>query len=62
MEGHGYSWSDEALVHGFSPFFDDVFPEDSPLIGFWAAHDANAPHAADGKNNVPKGWRRFEFA
>ena len=62
VEGHGYSWSDEALVHGFSPFFDDVFPEDSPLIGFWAAHDANAPHAADGKNNVPKGWRRFEFA
>lgn len=58
----GYSRSDEAFVYGYAPFFDDVYPEDSPVIAFCAALARTLTSAADGKNNVPRGWRRYAFS
>ena len=62
VEGLFFSRSDEAFVYGFSPYFEDVFPEDSPLISFWATYAATVSTVTDGGNYVPKRWRRYFFS
>ena len=57
----GYARSDEAFVYGYAPFFDDVFPEDSPQVVFCADLARTLSSAADARNQVPKGWRRYTF-
>ena len=62
VEGWGFGTSDEAFVYGYSPFFDDVFPEGSPQVAFCADLASVIIPAADAKNQVPKGWRRYTFS
>ena len=62
LSERGFVRSDEAFVYGLAPLFDDVFPEDSPSIGFCSELDRLLSSVVDGRNNVPKGWRRYEFA
>ena len=62
VEGLFFSRSDEAFVYGFSPYFEDVFPEDSPLISFWATYATTVSTVTDGGNYVPKRWRRYFFS
>lgn len=58
----GFARSDEAFVYGLAPLFDDVFPEGSSSVGFCTAMARVLSPVVDGKNNMPKGWRRYEFA
>lgn len=58
----GYARSDEAFVYGYAPFFDDVFPEDSPQVEFCAGLAGTLSSVVDARNQVPKGWRRYTFS
>lgn len=54
--------SDEALVYGYAPQFDEVFPTDSAVIDFWSRLAATLLPAADSKRYEPSGWRKYEFS
>lgn len=54
--------SDEALIYGYAPLFDDVFPTDSAVIDFWSRLAGTLMPAADSRRNEPPGWRKYEFS
>jgi len=59
--GRSYKYKLENLIYGFSPFFDDVLPDDSPIISFWDVLSQAAPQLGKGAN-AGGGFSRFKFS